>query len=93
MNDPVGAPGIGGSLGQCALCGGNFLYEILMGKSVKSITASGCNQTLFAHDACITKYADRKLDCENLPASSPLRQAYERAQRERSPQPAINATP
>ena len=77
MNDPVGMPGIGGSLGQCALCGGNFLFEILMGKTVKTITVDGCEQTLFAHKSCIKRYSISEY--KDLPLSSPLRQAYERA--------------
>lgn len=89
MNDPVGAPGIGGSLGQCSLCGGNFVFEILMGKPVASITVDGCKQTLFAHAACLKKYGVTRqggvCDATTLPPESPLRQAYER---NLAPQPA-----
>jgi|KBSSwiStaDraftv2_1062776.scaffolds.fasta_scaffold494684_2 hypothetical protein len=74
MNE-VGMPGPDGSLGQCALCGAPFLYEILTGKAVKSITVSGCDQTLFAHDACIKKYSGH-IDAAALPLTSPLRLAY-----------------
>lgn len=79
MSDHFGMPGPGGSLGKCALCGNVFLAEILLGKTVQSFTVDGCNQTLYGHKDCLTKYAGKKLDALELPEASPLRQAYERA--------------
>lgn len=78
MSDHFGIPGIGGSLGQCALCGKDFLLEILLNKSVKSFTIDGVKQTLYGHDDCLKKYTGT-LDALDLPVASPLRQAFERA--------------
>lgn len=78
MSDHFGIPGIGGSLGQCALCGQNFLLEILLNKPVKSFAVDGVKQTLYGHDDCLKKYTGT-LDAADLPESSPLRQAWEKA--------------
>lgn len=77
MKPPFGMPGIGGSLGQCALCGENFLMEILMGQKVYPFEIDGIDQTLYAHKACFNKYKG-KTDPE-LPVGSPLRAAVEKA--------------
>ncbi len=79
MSESFGMPGPGGSLGTCALCGNVFLAEILFGKTVQSFTVDGCNQTLYGHKDCLTKYAGKKFDVLELPESSPLRQAYNKA--------------
>lgn len=78
MKKPSGMPGIGGSLGQCALCGENFLLEIILGKSVPSFEVGGCSNTLFGHDKCLKKLRDG-MDWEDLPAKSPLREAYQKS--------------
>ena len=78
MSD-YGMPGPGGSLGQCSLCGGVFLTEILLGETVRSFTVTGCDQTLYGHKKCLAKYAGKNLGILELPEASPLRQAYERA--------------
>ena len=80
MKEPFGMPGIGGSLGQCALCGQSFVVECCIGKPVISFTWQGCMNTLYAHSACIDKLPDKaELDVTTLPESSPLRKAYERS--------------
>lgn len=75
-----GAPGIGGSLGMCALCGECFAAEIMLGKNVKSFRQAGSETTFYAHDKCLedSKRCKTLLD---LPEASPLRQAYERQQK------------
>lgn len=78
MNGHFGIPGPGGSLGKCALCGNDFLLEILLNKTVKSFTVDGCDQTLYGHEDCLKKYTGKRFDAIELPQSSPLRQAYER---------------
>lgn len=83
MND-YGAPGPGGSLGKCALCGENFLAAIVLGSSVKTFTVTGCASTLYAHDKCVEKYAG-SFEVTKLPDKSPLRQAYEQATAEPEP--------
>jgi hypothetical protein len=75
-----GIPGIGGSLGECALCGHTFMKEIITGSRVKSITLPGCDATLYAHDKCIEKYQGK--DWHELPPESSLRRAYERSEKE-----------
>ena len=78
---PFGIPGIGGSLGKCALCGGVFLTEILLGKSVQSFTLTPGGQTLFGHDECMKEYEGKQ--ATDLPAASPIRQRYEEQQKEK----------
>lgn len=79
MNDHFGVPGIGGSLGQCSLCGENFLADILLGNSVATLESPTVRQTLYAHHECARKYASENLDVLRLPTKSPLRIAFERA--------------
>ena len=47
-----GMPGPGGSLGTCAVCGGPFAVEVLMGKNVKTFTVGFIEGELYAHDHC-----------------------------------------
>lgn len=78
MKQNFGMPGPGGSLGMCALCGGTFLTEIMLGQTVKSFTVNGCDQTLYGHGKCLGKYDTGKpIDVLTLPEGSPLRQAHE----------------
>jgi hypothetical protein len=74
-------PGIGGSLGMCALCGECFAVEIMLGKGVKSFTQVGCSTTFYGHDKCLedAKGCKTLLD---LPEKSPLRLAYEKQEAE-----------
>jgi len=74
MNN-YGHPGIGGGLGQCALCGESFIKEMLLSKSFAEITSDGFEGTLYAHKECLTKYGE-KLDLNKLPDKSPLKEAY-----------------
>jgi hypothetical protein len=84
MSDHFGTPGPGGSLGKCALCGKPFLTEILLGRTVKQFSVSGCPQTLSGHDDCLKTFGGKEfLDVLYLPAESPLRQAYENTLKEK----------
>ena len=76
-----GMPGPGGSLGICALCGESFAAEVLMGSNVQTFKQAGSDTTFCAHDKCLeaSKSCKTLLD---LPEASPLRQAYEKQQRE-----------
>ena len=76
--NPYGMPGIGGSLGKCALCGDPFLTEILLGKKVHSFTMPGVKNTLFGHDKCLKEFDGK--ECTDLPPASPIRQLYEEQQ-------------
>lgn len=71
-----GMPGLGGSLGKCALCGDTFILEILLNKTVKAISVDGCDQTLYAHKTCLKKWANKRIDPTQLPEASPLRAAW-----------------
>ena len=66
---------------KCALCGKAFVTEILLGKSVKSFTQAGSSTTFYAHDECLENAKSCKTLLD-LPAASPLRQAYEQQQAE-----------
>jgi hypothetical protein len=50
-----GIPGIGGSLGSCAVCGDTFLYEILMGQRIDSLKLAGIDKNLPVHKKCVEK--------------------------------------
>lgn len=78
-----GMPGPGGSLGKCALCGETFAVEVLTGASVKSFTQAGSSTTFYGHDKCLESAKSCKTLLD-LPAASPLRQAYEKQEAERS---------
>lgn len=77
-----GMPGIGGSLGQCAICGETFLLEILTGSKITTFSIDDSQQKLCAHKKCLKGIGDN-LDVLTLPEKSPLRQAYLR----NNPQP------
>src|SRR5687767_8158173 len=84
-----GMPGVGGSLGTCALCGDTFLIEVMVGsmlnKKVHPFTADGFDCTMYAHSECLKLInADGNIDVLALPEKSPIRQAFERAH---SPKP------
>lgn len=76
-----GHPGIGGSLGVCALCGDTFLIEVCLGgllpnKKVFSFTADGIADTMYAHETCAKQFVGKEIDVLTLPEKSPLRRAF-----------------
>lgn len=71
-------PGIGGSLGMCALCGDGFITEILLGKSVRTVGIDGMDKDVCLHDKCLKVLEANGPDWHTLP-DGPLRKAYERA--------------
>lgn len=76
---PWGLPGIGGSLGQCAVCGESFVTEIIISESLESFSVKGIPHLLYAHDACIDtlkEITSTDSDWKRLP-SGPLRKAFE----------------
>lgn len=79
-----GAPGIGGSLGTCALCGESFAFEVMTGQNVTSFKQAGSDTTFYGHDKCLESAKNWKTLLD-LPEASPLRQAYERQQKEAEP--------
>ena len=75
-----GMPGVGGSLGQCALCGECFAAEIMLGKNVGTFRLPGIEGTLCGHDKCLDEFEGKTM--LDLPEASPLRQLYEKQQAE-----------
>ena len=75
----AGMPGIGGSLGECQVCGKPFIGEILQGKSVMVGHVAGMNCDVAVHPACATMLQGRPWD--DLP-DGPIRKAFEEANRE-----------
>lgn len=72
-------PGLGGSLGKCALCGDDFLLEILLGESVATVKCSWFpEQTLPMHKKCADKVSENMV-ATDLP-EGPLRTAWEQSQ-------------
>ncbi len=77
-----GMPGIGGSLGQCAVCGESFVGEILTGAKVRQLHVNGIDGDVCVHGKCMPLlYRARDEGWETLPPG-PLRAAYERAAEE-----------
>jgi hypothetical protein len=69
-------PGIGGSLGQCVLCGESFAMEVILGKNVPMIGIDGFGKDLPVHQKCLDSLMKIKgQGWESLP-EGPLRQAY-----------------
>lgn len=65
---------------MCAVCGENFLLNILTNEKVKTFNVDGISSTLYAHKNCmktLTNCSGEKW--RDLPAKSPLRRAFEKA--------------
>lgn len=70
----VDYPGIGGSLGQCVLCGDSFALEVLLGESVPRIGIDGFSKDLPVHQKCVDAIKPGD-PWESLP-EGPLRREY-----------------
>ena len=69
-------PGIGGSLGQCVVCGDSFAMEIIMGRSVSMMSIEGFERDLPIHKKCLDNMESiRGQGWESLP-EGPLRREY-----------------
>lgn len=80
MND-FGAPGPGGSMGQCAVCGDSFIKEAIIGCPVTTFTVDCIRNTMYAHDKCVdvlkaSLTAAGDVDSTKLP-DGPLRKALQ----------------
>lgn len=71
----VDYPGIGGSLGQCVLCGESFALEVITGKSVPVIDVAGFDRTLPIHGKCVKVMKANGKDWRTLP-NGPLRREF-----------------
>lgn len=84
MNGPratYAMPGVGGSLGKCAVCGDTFLYEIMFAKSVQTVHVDGISKSLPVHDECLKVLEENGPDWKTLP-QGPLREAFEQSTKE-----------
>jgi len=68
-------PGIGGSLGECVLCGQPFVLEIFLGHNVPLIGIDGFKKDLPVHQACLDKI--KPGDPWTALPEGPLRKEYE----------------
>jgi len=88
MSGHFGIPGVGGSLGRCAVCDKSFVHEILFGMTCQSFRVPGMEPTLYAHDDCIKLLEDIRDnhagDWARLP-EGPLRRCYATAAATRQP--------
>ena len=70
----AGMPGIGGSLGECQVCGKSFMTDILLGKSVMTGRIPGMNCDVAVHSECAKMLDGEPWD--KLP-DGPIRRAFE----------------
>ena len=48
----IDMPGIGGSLGECAICGKSFALEVLLGRSIETLKMIGLPAAIPVHPKC-----------------------------------------
>lgn len=77
----VSIPGIGGSLGECCVCGGTFLTEILLHQTVPMIEIEGLSRDVPVHTKCVDTLQGVKDQGGNwrLLPEGPLRQEFAKA--------------
>jgi hypothetical protein len=74
----VSIPGVGGSLGECILCGETFLQEILLNQTVPTVRIEGFNRDLPIHkEKCLPLLEKNGTDWHTLP-DGPLRKEFEK---------------
>lgn len=76
MKGIANAPGVGGLLGMCGLCGKSFVLEILLGREVHTIEIDGFNADVCLHGKCLEILSECRDDWRKLP-DGPIRKAYE----------------
>ena len=73
----VSIPGVGGSLGECILCGDTFLKEIMFNQTVPTIQIDGFSMALPIHrEKCLPTLQANGPNWRNLP-DGPLRKEFE----------------
>ena len=84
-----GMPGLGGSLGQCAVCGETFCAAIILNSPITTFSVGFIKGDLCCHDKCLPALKAAFLQVEDietfeeqakmlrqvLPEKSPLRKA------------------
>lgn len=88
MRGIANMPGIGGSLGMCAVCGDTFMAEIILGRNVRTIEVAGFDKDMCVHDKCLTVLENNGSDWHTLP-EGPLRRAYAKAAQDIPPSAAV----
>jgi hypothetical protein len=74
-----GMPGLGGGLGECAVCGKPFTVELLMGTKIPAIHLEGFSGDLCIHKKCMDHLERARDDgWESLP-EGPIRKAFSKA--------------
>ena len=79
MSMIAGMPGIGGSLGECQVCGKSFVGNILLGKGVMVGRVAGMNCDVAVHPDCAKLFCVKPWD--ELP-DGPIRRAFEESNSE-----------
>ena len=76
-------PGIGGSLGECIICGTSFAMEVMLGRFIHTISIDGfdCDVGMPVHDKCLTVLQENQNDWHGLP-DGPLRQELAKSEAE-----------
>lgn len=83
----INYPGVGGSLGECVVCGKSFVGEILLGSNTSVIRLTVIPNDLPVHTSCgdlVTEIKDG--DWRKLP-EGPLRRCFAEADAERQEAP------
>jgi hypothetical protein len=70
-------PGPGGSLGACAVCGKDFLKEILLGQSVDCVGINGLDKNLPVHAECGKTLVSMQGKWEDIRESFPRGPMYD----------------
>jgi hypothetical protein len=74
----ISIPGIGGSLGECVLCGETFLKEIMLDQTVPTVRVEGFDVDLPIHrEKCLSALEKNGPDWRTLP-DGPLRKEFEK---------------
>lgn len=79
----IAFPGIGDSLGECVLCGGTFVKEVMLGQPIATARLEYFDQELPLHHKCLDEWDARgSKDWRDLP-DGPLRRCLAEDEQER----------
>lgn len=70
-------PGVGGSLGSCAICGEAFVRECILGESVSGLRIGGFSESLPVHDKCADLVVNLQGSWEEIRANFPKGPMYD----------------
>ena len=82
----ISIPGIGGSLGECVICGDSFVTEVLLGLACETVTLADFSRDndpesprgveIYLHERCLPALEAAREDWGLLP-DGPLKGAYQ----------------